>query len=116
MLFIETPAFTRQITALLSDDEYGQLQQALIAHPESGVLIRDTGGLRKLRWRVSGRGKSGGLRVIYYWVTANHHIRLLLVYRKGIKDNLTAAERQTLRAINERWQPANQTASPYIRH
>jgi hypothetical protein len=66
MLFIETPVFTRQIKALVDDDAYGELQRLLGAHPEIGDLIEDTGGLRKVRMALPGRGKRGGARVIYY--------------------------------------------------
>lgn len=67
MRFVETPVFTRAVTSLLSDEEYRQLQLALLIRPEQGALIRGSGGLRKLRWGAQGRGKRGGVRVIYYW-------------------------------------------------
>jgi len=67
MRFVETPVFTAVVTALLSAEEYRELQLALLIRPEQGVLIRGSGGLRKLRWGVRGRGKRGGVRVIYYW-------------------------------------------------
>ena len=66
MRFVETPVFTASVTLLLSDEEYRQLQLALLIRPEQGVLIRGSGGLRKLRWGARGRGKRGGVRVIYY--------------------------------------------------
>ena len=56
-----------------------------------------------MRWAVQGRGKSGGVRVIYFHVSANFQIRLLLIYRKGIKDDLTADEKKTLRKLNADW-------------
>ena len=68
MEFIETPIFTREIRRLLSDDEYRRMQIALLLRPDIGDLIQGSGGLRKLRWRIAGQGKRGGLRVIYYWV------------------------------------------------
>jgi len=64
--FIETKLFTRLVEEYLSDDSYRQLQAALASDPEAGPLIPGSGGLRKLRWGISGRGKRGGLRVIYY--------------------------------------------------
>jgi len=88
MVFIETPVFTAQVKELLSDEAYAAFQQYLAANPEAGDVIKDTGGLRKVRWAVQGRGKSGGVRVIYFHVSANFQIRLLLIYRKGIKDDL----------------------------
>src|SRR5260363_170045 len=65
MEFIETPTFTRMVTALLSDEEYRTLQHALVENPARGDLIKGGGGIRKLRHAVQGRGKSGGVRVIY---------------------------------------------------
>lgn len=97
MEFIETPTFTRLITTLLSDDEYAGLQQELADDPERGALIRGSGGIRKLRYAVQGRGKSGGIRVIYYWVKDDYQIYLLVAYPKSTKDNLTAKEVAILR-------------------
>ena len=67
--FRETSVFTRDIAVLLSDDEYAELQGALIVDPEAGDIIKETAGLRKLRWSQPrrGKGKRGGIRVIYYW-------------------------------------------------
>ncbi len=65
MEFIETPTFTRLVTALLSDDAYRDLQNELAEDPERGNIIRNGGGIRKMRFAVPGRGKSGGVRVIY---------------------------------------------------
>jgi hypothetical protein len=64
MIFYETAIFTTQITKLVSDEAYAELQGVLIADPESGDLIPRSHGLRKIRWRLPGRGKSGGIRVI----------------------------------------------------
>lgn len=61
MQFVETSIFTRQVVSLLTDDEYSQLQIALVAHPEIGSIIPHSGGLRKVRWSMSGRGKRGGV-------------------------------------------------------
>ncbi|VFN03575.1 MAG: hypothetical protein BECKG1743F_GA0114225_108202 [Candidatus Kentron sp. G] len=66
MVFMETPIFTKAITRLLSDDEYRELQGKLLLHPDAGVLIKGSGGLRKIRWKGRGTGKRGGIRVIYY--------------------------------------------------
>ena len=67
MIIIETSVFTRRIKELMSDDEYRELQEALVIRPVRGVIIQGSGGLRKLRWKLEGKGKSGGIRVIYYW-------------------------------------------------
>jgi len=97
--FKETSHFTRQVNVLLSDDELNTLQWALMANPESGDLLRGSGGLRKLRWAGSGRGKSGGLRVIYYWHVPGNTILLLLAYPKNEQDNLTPDQLKILKSI-----------------
>lgn len=102
MLFIETTVFTRQVRVLL-DDEQARCQWQLAQDPHAGDVIADTGGLRKLRVAVSGRGKRGGARIIYYHVGHDAQIRLLLIYAKGVKDDLTPAEKKVLRTLNEDW-------------
>ena len=97
--------FTRLLPGLLSDDEYAAFQVTLAANPKAGDVVRDTDGLRKVRWSVRGRGKRGGVRVIYYHVDELAQIRLLLIYRKGLKDDLTAKEKAMLREIKARWAP-----------
>lgn len=74
MLFIETPVFTRLITAILSDEEYKNLQTILAINPLAGDLIPGGRGIRKIRWGIPGRGKSGGIRVIYYFQSQEGHI------------------------------------------
>lgn len=103
MVFIETPIFTADVCALLSDEEYAALQQHLVEQPNAGAVIAGTGGLRKIRWSVAGKGKRGGTRVIYYHVVAQAQIRMILIYRKGIKDDLTPREKTVLRRINAEW-------------
>ena len=102
MEFIETPVFTREIRRLLSDDEYRKLQIALVLRPDAGDLIHGSGGLRKLRWRVAGHGKRGGLRVIYYWVVPDR-IFMLLPYRKSEQEDPTPSQLKTLRKLVEEW-------------
>ena len=92
MVLVESPYFTKTITALLPDDDYRQLQAALIKNPESGDLIKGSGGLRKLRWTIPGRGKRGGIRVIYYWWVAKNQIYLLFAYPKNVQGDLTPAQ------------------------
>jgi len=103
MVFIETPVFTRQVQELLSDEAYSAFQWYMALNPEAGDVIQGTGGLRKVRWSVAGGGKRGGVRVIYFHVAAQAQVRLLLIYRKGVKDDLTAAEKRTLRRLNQDW-------------
>jgi hypothetical protein len=99
MIFIETPTFSRLITELLDDDEYSKLQAELAKHPDAGDLIKNGGGIRKLRWKRAGTGKSGGIRVIYYWLTEDNQIFMLVVYPKSVKDNLTDKETAILRKL-----------------
>ena len=103
MVIVETSIFTRLINDLMSDDEYRDFQEVLVTRPDMGDLIRGGGGLRKVRWKLEGRGKSGGVRVIYYWVTADDQIRMLYAYPKGKQDNLTQEQLALLRKIVERW-------------
>jgi len=102
MQVIETSIFTRQVAALLSDDEYSQLQVALSAHPDMGAVIPHSGGLRKVRWSMIGRGKRGGVRAIYYWVVAEEQILMLFLYPKSEKDDLTPQQLKVLREIVEK--------------
>src|SRR5580658_9819117 len=88
--FIETPVFTKEIVRLLPEDSYRRLQFALFLRPDTGDVIRGSGGLRKIRWEIPGRGKRGGLRVIYYWDAANR-IYMLLPYKKSDQEDLTPA-------------------------
>jgi hypothetical protein len=81
--FIETTLFTKLIYVYLSDEEYAALQFLLAAHPEIGDIVPGSGGVRKLRWGTSGRGKRGGLRIIYYWKTKQDEIWLLTLYAKN---------------------------------
>jgi hypothetical protein len=100
---VETPIFTADVRELLSDEEYSALQEHIVDHPNAGPVIAGTGGLRKIRWTVAGKGKRGGTRVIYYHVVAAAQIRMILIYRKGIKDDLTPREKAVLRKINSEW-------------
>jgi len=103
MIFIETTQFTADVASLLEQEEYRTLQQYLTEYPDAGALIEETGGLRKIRWATRGKGKSGGVRVIYYHVFARAQIRMLLIYRKGIQDTLTKRQKSVLRSINQGW-------------
>jgi hypothetical protein len=98
MVFYETDIFTVQITKLISDESYSEFQKVLIADPESGDLIRNSQGLRKIRWRLAGRGKSGGIRIIYYLVSGDQ-IFLLFAYSKSKQENITDDQALVLRAL-----------------
>ena len=99
MVLIETKIFTRRIRLFLADDEYREFQSELAARPEMGKIISGSGGLRKVRWSASGEGKRGGVRIIYYWLTARDTILLLFVYSKHEKDDLTNNQIKQLRKL-----------------
>lgn len=86
--FVETKLFTELVGQYLSDDEYLELQLSLVANPEAGDLVRGSGGLRKLRWRVAGRGKRGGIRVIYYLRSQQGQMWMLTLYAKNEEENI----------------------------
>lgn len=92
MVFVETSLFTNLLGDYLGDEEYRALQNHLIAHPGAGVIIKGTGGVRKIRWRSRGKGKSGGVRVIYYWAPTVEQIFFLTLYAKSEKDDLSSAD------------------------
>ena len=89
MVFIETSAFSRSIRSLLSEDEYRELQIALLEQPALGNLVRGGAGLRKLRWARKGTGKRGGIRTIYYWAVVQGQILMVYVYPKSEMEDFT---------------------------
>lgn len=99
MVIIETSVFTRQVRELLSDEEYRQMQLALILQPGIGSLIPGSGGLRKMRWTLNDRGKRGGVRVIYFWAVSFEQVLLLFIHAKNEIDNLTPDQIKVLRKI-----------------
>jgi hypothetical protein len=101
MVIIETKVFTRQVQRLLTNEEYHQLQIALINRPDMGVVIAGSGGLRKMRWSGKGQGKRGGTRTIYYWAVGPEQLLMLMIYPKSEKDDLTNQQLQLLRKIVE---------------
>lgn len=92
----ETPEYIRRVDKLLSDEERRDVLQYLASHPRAGDLMEGTGGVRKLRWARGGRGKSGGVRVIYYFHSAAMPLYLLTLFAKNERANLSKAERNEL--------------------
>jgi hypothetical protein len=103
MVIIETEIFTRLITEIMKDDEYRLLQESLIKKPDIGPIIKGSGGLRKARWKLEGKGKSGGVRFIYYWVSEDDQIIMMYIYPKSKQVNLTPNQITLLRKVIERW-------------
>lgn len=100
-VFIELPAFERHRADYLDDEAFRALQVLLMKQPEAGDLVPDTGGLRKLRFADArrGKGKRGGLRVIYYWWDAGLQFWLFTLYDKDEMTDLTTQQRKALKAM-----------------
>ncbi len=96
--FVETPLFTKLVGAHFTDQEYTALQLALVAHPDLGDVIPGSGGVRKLRWGSRGRGKRGGVRVIYFVRNSQGVIWMLTIYAKNVSENIPT---KVLRQIRE---------------
>ena len=96
--FIETKLFSRLAADVLTDEEYAKLQDTLCKDPDVGDLIPGSGGVRKLRWSVAGRGKRGGIRVIYYARVRRGQFWMLTLYAKNVRENIPA---HILRQIKE---------------
>ena len=94
--FVETPVFTRLVASALGPDEFRALQLALVLRPEAGAIVAGTQGLRKMRWAGAGRGKRGGVRVIYYWSPEKRTVYLLYIYAKNEQGELTSAQAKAL--------------------
>lgn len=93
---VELPEFVKRSERLLKEDERKNIINYLAAHPAAGVVMKGTGGIRKLRWKKEGSGKSGGVRVIYYYHNQQIPLFLLTVFGKSEKANLSKAERNEL--------------------
>lgn len=103
MEFLESPAFSRHYREYLNEDEYRHLQDALAANPSAGDVMPGTGGFRKIRWADPrrGKGRRGGLRVIYYYFSMDWQIWLMAVYDKSEMTDLLASEKKMLREAIE---------------
>jgi len=100
MEFIEAPAFSKHVSDYLNDDEYRRLQAELADNPEAGNIMPGTGGFRKIRWADvrRGKGRRGGLRIVYYHFRSDHQIWLMTLYDKDEASDLTAKEKNALKA------------------
>ena len=100
-VFVELPAFARHRNAYLSEGAFAELQEHLMNDPTAGDLIERGGGLRKLRFRDTrrGKGKRGGLRIIYYWWQPGHQLWLFTIYDKDEASDLTPSELKRIRAM-----------------
>lgn len=106
MEFVETKLFSKKLPSHLADDEYRELQAYMLEQPDAGDIIRGSGGIRKLRWKVEGRGKRGGVRIIYYLELAESRFLLLTLYAKNELEDLTTNEIKLLKRIVEEWDNA----------
>lgn len=100
-LFVELPAFAKYRADYLDDEGFRGLQQSMLKNPEAGDVIEGTGGLRKLRHgdQRRGKGKRGGLRVIYYWWDGGRQFWLFTLYDKDEMENLSADEKKVLKGM-----------------
>ncbi|OEC34535.1 hypothetical protein SAMN05216600_111160 [Pseudomonas cuatrocienegasensis] len=98
-LFLETTTFTATVADYLTDEQYRELQAAMLGNPLAGDVMPRTGGFRKLRWTDSRRakGKRGGLRVIYYWLLGDGQFWMFAIYDKDELENLTAEQERALK-------------------
>jgi hypothetical protein len=99
LVFLETHIFTRLLGDYLTDEIYRELQRALMENPEMGDVMPGTGGFRKVRWQDArrGKGKRGGLRVIYYYLPADQQVWFFTLYGKDEAADLTTEEKKILR-------------------
>ena len=104
MTFIETKLFTKRVSEFISDEEYRQLQIALIGNPEKGAVVKGGKGLRKIRWTDLTKGKRGGIRIIYYYQVSEEEILMLYAYKKSEAEVITKQQlSQLIGIIEERY-------------
>jgi hypothetical protein len=106
MEFVETRLFSKKLPSHLPDDEYRELQAFMLEKPDAGDVIKGSGGVRKLRWKAEGRGKRGGVRIIYYLALADSQFLMLTLYAKNELEDLTSSEIKLLKKIVEEWNNA----------
>ena len=101
MIFIESKIFEKLRDKYLDDESYRALQNFLVAQPTIGDTIQGTGGLKKLRWSAQGKGKRGGVRTIYLYLSSKEHIHFLSIYAKNEMKNLSTDQKKILKKITE---------------
>ena len=99
MTIVETKAFVSGSRTIFTDEELADAEMHLALYPESGTVIQDTGGIRKIRFGAKGKGKSGGARVIYFYFNREMPLYLLAIYAKGEKIDLSAQEKRLMKKI-----------------
>ena len=104
-VFIESPAFERYRPDYMSDEEYRAFQNMMLDQPKLGDVIKGSGGIRKVRYsqKSRGKGKRGGIRVIYYWLDVRNRFYLITLYDKGEMADLSADETKALKQMVETW-------------
>jgi len=96
---IELPTFVSDCEKVMAHAERHEFIAHISGHPEAGDVVQNTGGIRKVRWAVENKGKSGGVRVLYYYLDVDTPIYLLMAYKKGRKDTLSATDKQLLKDL-----------------
>lgn len=99
IVFIEIPEFIHKVDKLATDEDVARLQADLLDDPYRGDIIKGTGGARKVRMRLGSKGKSGGARVVYYFIDLRGEVWLLDIYAKSEKEELTENEKKNLYRI-----------------
>ena len=98
---IHSDKYDREISVLLGADEIGEMEFSIACFPEAHPVIKETGGVRKARWARKGAGKSGGIRVIYFYVDHRGIVYLISAYAKTRKENLTADDKKLMRKLTK---------------
>ncbi len=98
---VELPTFTRKAQKMLTPEEYGELLAYIAYHPETGDVIRGSGGFRKLRWALGNRGKSAGVRTVYFYHDETKPILMVAIYGKNERTNLSKAEINELYILSQ---------------
>ena len=99
LTFVYTAEFDRLAEGLLTDEELRLVEQQLLVNPRAGAVVRGTGGVRKLRVALSGRGKSGSARIIYLYIAIADRVYFITLYTKSAQADLTAAQKQQMRTL-----------------